>query len=68
MQDTELEGDADDEVDQGREEIVRSPVEPLEANDVRPQRAEPEQEGIQHEEVTVSQVSRHGKCHFVING
>jgi hypothetical protein len=66
-QDTEFDRETDNEIDEGGVKIVGPPLKPLESNDIRHHRAEPEQEGIQQEQVAVSQVSRHVEFHFVIN-
>jgi hypothetical protein len=67
-QNAEFEGEGDDEIDEGGVEIVGPPVKPLESNDIRHHRAEPEKQSIQQEQVAVPQVPRQVEFHFVING
>jgi hypothetical protein len=67
-QDAELQRDRDRDVDHGGREVRRAPVEPLEAHHVRDQGAEPQQHGIEQEQVTVPEVAWELETHSGFSG
>ena len=64
---SELEGEADREIDEGRVQVGTAPVQAFEANHVRQHRGEAEEHGVQDEQVTVPHVPRRVEFHCGFN-